>query len=105
MSTTNSARIVIPNDITNISTIDDIAGDFIDDYNLDGIIEDLPDALDRALTPYGVRCDRDWVWSENCDEFPDANALYDALRYGDLESVVGGVIDAVMAAHDVSHRD
>ncbi|MBM6705985.1 hypothetical protein H6A68_02765 [Bifidobacterium pullorum subsp. saeculare] len=101
----NPTRITIPNDFTNVSTIDDIAGDFIDDYDLDGILEDLPDALDRALMPYGVRCDRDWVWSENCAVFPDANALYDALRYGDLESVVGGVIDAVMSAHDVSHRD
>ena len=105
MSTTNPTRVVIPNDLTNISTIDDIAGAFISDYDLDGILEDLPDALDRALTPYGVRCDRDWVWAEPCDDFPDANALYDAMRYGDLEGIVGGVIDDVMAAHDTSHRD
>lgn len=101
MSTTNPTRIVIPNDIACWSTIDDIAGDYAGDYDIPAILEDLPDALDDALTPFGIHCDSEHIWT---DELADPDALAYEMQYGDASVAVETAINKVMTAHDVSHR-
>lgn len=104
MHTTNPTRITIPNDIATISTIDDIAGDYAGDYDIPAILEDLPDALDAALAPYGIHCDLFDIWTYDTEAYPDSNALDDALRDGDPSTAVEDTLNVVMRAHDVSHR-
>lgn len=84
----NFATFIDPaaNDLKDL--LDQVAGDFADDYDMDQAVSDYVDELNKAVNPLGVDVTVSGVAYCDYDADPDADAVREAALTVDVDDIL-----------------